>query len=136
VQVAWTRENEFYTFWWLDLPFEQIKISLANRRNINFGTEFKFEVEIKNPVWPHLQLILHTEPGFEARQAEQIIHQRVDSLNEKQNWGLVHRVGELKQLKDNYYQIGIDFGSTGLEFLTNLLKDLESYHIKKVTLDS
>lgn len=136
VQIAWTHQNDVYTFWWLDLPFEQIRTELANRRNINFGTEFKFEVEIKDPVWPHLQLILHTELGFEAHQAEQIIHQRIDALDEKQNRGVVHRVGELRQLKDNYFQIGIDFGSTGLEFLTGLLKDLEACHIKKVTLDS
>jgi hypothetical protein len=136
VQIAWTHQNEVHTFWWLDLPIEQIKTELANRRNINFGVEFKFEVEIKDPVWPHLQLILQTELGFKADQTEQIIHHRVDTLDEKKNRGFVHRVGELKQLKDNYYQIGIDFGSTGLEFLTSLLKDLETCYIKKVTLDS
>jgi hypothetical protein len=136
VQIAWTQKNEVYTFWWLDLPVEQIKTELANRRRINFGTEFNFKVEIKDLVWPHLKLIFLTEPGFKADQVEQIIHKRLNPLNEKPNRGVVHRVGELKQLQDNYYQVGIDFGSTGLEFLTDLLKDLEACHIKKVIMDS
>jgi hypothetical protein len=129
VQIAWTQQDTIHTFWWLDLPVKQIITELANRRNINFGTEFELEVEIKDPVWPHLQLILQTKQGFDEEETEQIIHQLVNALDEKQNRGVVHRIGELKPLKDDCYQIEIDFGRPGKGFLASLLKSLKDCHI-------
>jgi hypothetical protein len=136
VKIAWTFEDDGNKIWWQDLPWEQIRDERAERRRIDLGAGFSFDVEIKNPVWPHLELTLCAGSGFDASRTEQAIRERAQALENAQQGGHVHRIGKLSKMNGGQYRIAIDFGTAGREFLVRMLNDLEHCQITRVTLDS
>ena len=137
VQIAWKEFENKFEFWWLTLPAQQIKIELNNRRQIKTIPDLPFEVQIKNPVWPHLKFTLHSKDKLNIEQIQHAIYELIEQWNEKEfKKGVIHTAKPLIQIDENMSILNIDLGSTGEEFLNNLLEEFSSFNLDKLTIDS
>jgi len=137
VEIEWRRVDDSLQFEWLELPAEDIREDLANRRHIAVRVEPPVPVEIRNPVWPHVRVLLRCDQDLAAQGAEAHLHALVNAWNaDSERHGAIHNAGPLARVDEGLFAMTIDFGLTGVDALNALLSGVaKKYPLRQVILD-